>query len=76
MSEKVRIGIVGLNLGQWHVETIAEMDDAMVAAVAENNPSRLGQPLEDYARSIGARAYTDGIEMMEREELDAVNLWA
>ena len=35
---EVKIGIVGLKLGQWHVETIAELKGARVAAIADNAP--------------------------------------
>lgn len=71
---KIRIGVVGLGIGQAHVETINRMDDAVVAAVADNNPNRLRESLDDYAARYGAKAYNDAFEMMESEELDAVNL--
>jgi predicted dehydrogenase len=74
MGDRTRIGIVGLKLGQWHVETIAAMPDAVVAAVAENNPANVGGDVPKYAAQIGARAYSDGVEMMEKETLDAVSL--
>jgi len=79
MSNDVRIGIVGLNLGQWQIETLAEIQGAHVAAVADNAPQiqvpgRGQMAVADYAESIGAAAYADGVEMIEREDLDAVSL--
>jgi myo-inositol 2-dehydrogenase/D-chiro-inositol 1-dehydrogenase len=74
--EKLRIGVIGLKFGRQHVRTLANMDDAQLVAVADRNPVLHGAPggLEVYAASYGARAYHDGIDMIEREELDAVSL--
>lgn len=78
----VKIGIVGLNLGQWHIETIAELEDAVVAAVADNAPKIKVPPygggkqmtVVEYAKSIGANGYDDGVVMIESEDLDALSL--
>jgi predicted dehydrogenase len=35
---KIRIGVVGLRFGQWHVRTLASMEDAHLAAVADREP--------------------------------------
>jgi len=79
MSDKTRIGIVGLSLGQWQIETIEEMADAEVVAVADNAPTiqvpgKGAMTVVDYAESIGAVAYVDGVEMIEKVDLDAVSL--
>jgi predicted dehydrogenase len=77
--EKLRIGVIGLGFGKHHVRTLANMEDAQLAAVADRNPTKRGAAevpggLETYAASYGATAYRDGIEMIEREELDAVSI--
>jgi len=79
MSDNVRIGIVGLSLGQWQIETVAELDGACVTAIADNAaqihvPEKGQMTVADYAESIGASAYADGVEMIERADLDAVSL--
>lgn len=71
--DKVRIGVVGLRFGQQHVRTLANMTDAELVAVAERSANLPGG-LEAYAAHYGARAYRDGVEMIEQEELDAVTL--
>jgi predicted dehydrogenase len=71
--DKLRIGVVGLKFGQYHVRTLANMDDVQLVAVADSSPDVPGG-LDAYAARFGAQAYTDGLEMMERERLDAVSL--
>ncbi|MBN1138906.1 MAG: Gfo/Idh/MocA family oxidoreductase [Anaerolineae bacterium] len=70
---KIRIGVVGLRFGQHHVRTLANMEEARLVAVADRHPAVPGG-LDAYARQYGARAYRDGVEMIEREALDAVSL--
>ena len=71
--DRIRMGIVGLRFGQHHVRTLANMDGAQVVAVADRHPNVPGG-LDAYAAHYSARAYRDGIEMIEREALDAVSL--
>jgi predicted dehydrogenase len=71
--ERIRIGVVGLAFGQHHVRTLANMDEAQLVAVADRHPHIPGW-LDTYAQHYGAKAYRDGIEMIEREALDAVSL--
>lgn len=70
----IRLGIVGLGLGQWQVSTVKDIEGAEVVAVADNNPTRLKEAPEEYARKHGATFYSDGVEMMDKAELDAVSL--
>ena len=72
---RIRIGVVGLRFGQHHVRTLANMDEAQLVAVADRH---FGLPggLEAYAARYGARAYHDGVEMIEAEELDALSICA
>jgi predicted dehydrogenase len=73
--DKIRIGVVGLGFGQHHVRTLANMPQAKLAAVADRSPNpNLAGGLEGFAAAYGAAAYRDGVEMIEREELDAVSI--
>lgn len=74
----VRIAVVGLGLGK---RTVTIMDrlvkDGVVelVAVAENAPRGFGeQSWEDFVRGYGAKPYSDGIEMIATEDLDAICL--
>jgi len=71
--DKIKIGVIGLGFGQQHVRTLANMPEAELVAVADRNPDLPGG-LEGYAAAYGAAAYRDGVEMIEREELDAVSI--
>jgi len=69
--DAVRVGVVGLGFGQYHVRTLACMDEARLVAVADKGGNVPGG-LDDYAARYGATAYTDAAEMLDRERLDAV----
>jgi len=70
---RIRIGVVGLGFGRHHVRTLANMEEADLVAMADLNPDIMGG-LEAYAAGYGAKAYLDGVEMIENEALDAVTL--
>jgi len=70
---KIRIGVIGLRFGQYHVQTLANMPNAQLVAVADRNYDHPGG-LSGFANKYGAKAYQDGMELMEKEELDAVSL--
>ena len=33
--DKIRIGVIGLRFGQWHVRTLANMPEAQLVAIAD-----------------------------------------
>ncbi|MCY3831412.1 MAG: Gfo/Idh/MocA family oxidoreductase [Chloroflexi bacterium] len=74
---QVRLGIVGMRLGLWHAGAIAEIEGAEIVAVADNVPGKLPGPnisLSEWASSLGADAYTDGVDMIQNADIDAVDL--
>ena len=74
---EIRLGIVGMRLGLWHAGAIAEIDGVSIAAVADNVPGKLPGPditLGEWADSLGAEAYTDGVAMIETADIDALDL--
>jgi len=76
-NSEVRLGIVGMRLGLWHAGAIAEMDGVSIVAVADNLQGRLpgrNISLQEWADSLGADAYTDGVEMIKNADIDAVDL--
>ena len=68
--DKIRIGVIGLNFGQFHIRTLANMEDVQLVAVADLAVDNLDAYVEKY----GAKAYRDGLKMMESEKLDAVSI--
>ena len=65
-----RIGVVGLGFGEFHVRTVANLDGAVLAAVADTVPDRVERISDLY----GVKGYADGVEMMKAEKLDGVSL--
>ena len=66
-----------MQLGLWHAGAIAEINGVNIVAVADNLPGKLPGPnitLAEWANSLGAEAYTDGVEMIENADIDAVDL--
>ncbi|MCX7014740.1 MAG: Gfo/Idh/MocA family oxidoreductase [Candidatus Sumerlaeota bacterium] len=74
--KEVTVGIVGLGWGKKHVLAISNLEGIRVAAVADNAPLVPGEkkPIAEYAASIGAAGYADGVKMIEEAEIDAVDV--
>lgn len=71
MDERLRFGIVGCGvIGPTHADAITSLPDAELVAVADSEPDRA----EKMADRYGVRAHTDLGEMLEREQLDVVNI--
>ena len=76
-NSEVRLGVVGMRLGLWHAGAIADIEGAEIVAVADNAPGKLPGPnisLREWADSLGAQAYTDGVDMIRNADIDAVDL--
>ncbi len=71
--DKLRIGVIGLGFGQHHVQTLANMSNVQLVAIA-NRPGGSAQDINTYAAKYGARAYSDGLDMLKHEPLDAVSI--
>jgi predicted dehydrogenase len=66
----VRIGVVGYRFGQQHVSTLVNMPEAQLVAVADLE----SQNLQTAAQKYGFTPYQDAIEMLNREQLDAISI--
>jgi len=69
--KRFKVGVVGLRFGQFLVRTLAHLESAQLAAVADRNPN-IAEGLDTYAARYGARAYPSSEEMFAKESLDAV----
>ncbi|SNR51610.1 Gfo/Idh/MocA family protein [Blastococcus mobilis] len=66
---RLRVGCVGTGfIAGQHLRALAGFDDVDVVAVADTVPERAAQAAGRY----GARAYGDGLALLDTEELDAV----
>jgi predicted dehydrogenase len=69
--DKLRIGIIGLGMGQFHIAGYQTHPQAEVVAVAEPDPVRRTEIGDKYG--IKAR-YVSAEEMLDRERLDVVSV--
>ncbi len=71
--EKIRIGVIGLGFGQYHVQTLANHPDYQLVAVADR-ANAWTDTIQIYAQGYGATGYRDALEMIENEQLDAISI--
>ncbi|MBK1875514.1 Gfo/Idh/MocA family protein [Pelagicoccus mobilis] len=65
-----RIGIVGLGFGKLLATTLSQMAQAKVVAIAD----RSNDSKTELAAQLGAKAYDDAFDMLEKEDLDLLVL--
>ena len=69
--KKVRVGIIGMGLrGQEHLKIYSQLPEVEVVAVSDIIKEKIVKISKEYNVS----AYTDYIEMLEKEDLDAVSI--
>ncbi|MCD6290378.1 MAG: Gfo/Idh/MocA family oxidoreductase [Anaerolineae bacterium] len=66
----VRVGVIGLGIGQVHLQHYHALPSVRIVAVADVNEALA----EATAARYNARPYADGIRMIEEAELDAVSI--
>lgn len=64
----VRMGVVGLKFGYFHVQTLLTMSDIELVAVADRSADT------SYVSRYGVKTYKDGLEMLQQEKLDAISI--
>jgi predicted dehydrogenase len=71
MSEQIRFGLIGCGrVSPRHLQSIAELADARLVAVCDVIASRV----ERVAKEHNAVAYVDYRQMLERRDIDVVNI--
>ncbi len=71
MSEQIRFGLIGCGrVSPRHLQSIAELADAKLVAVCDVIASRV----ERVAKEHNAVAYADYRRMLERRDIDVVNI--
>lgn len=66
---KLKVGVIGLGMGKWHVKTAHNHERSEVVAIADTDEIRLTAIGDEHG--IVAR-YTSGDEMISAEDLDLV----
>lgn len=67
----LRVGVIGLGVGERHVVGYRALDNVEVAAVCDTDPIRLA---DVAARQDVPGRYTDYRDMLEAQDLDAVSI--
>ena len=73
-SKKVKVGIIGTGwIADAHIVAYLEMPDVEIVAGADLIPGKADAFFEKWGIA-GVRCYTNHVEMLEKEELDAVSV--
>ena len=73
MSSKLKVGVIGLGMGQGHLAGYLAHPDAEVVAIADCREDRRALLGVKYPSFTG-KFYYDGMEMIEKEKLDIVSV--
>lgn len=71
MSDKLRVGVIGLGMGRGHIENFRKHPKVEVVAIADTDPKRLQERGDEFA--VKGR-YADALEMLAKEKLDIVSV--
>lgn len=73
MEKRIRIGLVGLKFGHFHVRTLVQEPDVEIVALADRDAAA---PPVARSRALvpGARFFTSGEDLIALDGLDAVGL--
>ena len=71
MADQMRFGLIGCGrVAPRHAQSIRELSETQLIAVADVVESRA----QRFARDTGADAYTDYRQLLERRDIDIVNI--
>jgi UDP-N-acetylglucosamine 3-dehydrogenase len=71
MTDKLGVGVIGVGtFGSLHARVYGQLRQCQLKAVADLNPGRL----EQVSSALGVEGYTDYLELLERDDVDAVSI--
>ncbi len=69
--KRIRFGLLGYgDWGQWHARCIDKIDGASLTAIADANDERRNKAKDDFHAAV----YADYEELIDREEIDVVDV--
>lgn len=71
LSRKLGIGVIGLGIGKWHLESYLAIPEVKVAAVCDIDEEKLRSAVTRYGI---AKIYKDYEEMCQSSSIDAVSI--
>ncbi|MCD5391032.1 Gfo/Idh/MocA family oxidoreductase [candidate division NPL-UPA2 bacterium] len=69
MSRKIKVGIIGLGMGKFHLQVLRQLKDAQVLAIADVDGKLLKEISEEFNTPY---SFTDYKALLELREIDAV----
>jgi predicted dehydrogenase len=72
-KNKVRVGIIGVGIGQAHIKGYSKVEEAEIVALCDTNTARAEQVRRD-CNVTGAKIYSDHRALLDEAELDAVSV--
>ncbi|MBI3921364.1 MAG: Gfo/Idh/MocA family oxidoreductase [Armatimonadetes bacterium] len=70
-TNKVRVGVVGLGMGRWHLQNYAQSSNTQVVALCDIDKERLEAAKQEYGVE---RVFTDFRKLVAMDELDAITV--
>jgi len=71
LPERIRIGVIGLEIGRWHVESYLAIPEVKVSAVCDIDERKLKTITIRYGIM---KTYTDYEELCQSDDIDAVSI--
>ena len=71
LSRKVRVGIIGLGIGRWHVESYLAIPEVRVAALCDIDEEKLKSAATRYGI---AKVYTSYEELCRSTKVDGLSI--
>lgn len=71
LSKRLRVGVIGLGIGRWHLESYLAIPEAKVAAICDIDTDRVRTAATRYGI---AKIYTDYEELCQSKNIDAVSI--
>ena len=75
MSDTIKIGFIGAGgIARHHMKQLSEIAEAQVVAMAEPSEASIAKMVETYPQLSTCRFYSDHREMLDSEQMDAVQI--
>ena len=71
LSRAIKVGVIGLGIGRWHVESYLAIPEIKVAALCDSDEEKLKTAATRYGV---AKIYTDYEELCQSNSVDAVSI--
>jgi predicted dehydrogenase len=68
---QIRVGVIGLGIGRWHIESYLTIPGVKVAALCDVDKDKLGTAATRYGV---AKVYTNYVELLQNNNVDAVSI--